>query len=113
MANKAKHAFGSEANVDTALQNGTLDAYDILFLDEKKIGWINRDGEKVILEPPKEILFLEELPEQGEPDVLYVLKTSPRQLAIWNGDSYDLIMKEVTDEMIQTKIDNALEIVEF
>lgn len=41
MANKAKHAFGSEANVDTALQNGTLDAYDILFLDEKK-DWLDQ-----------------------------------------------------------------------
>lgn len=37
MANKAKHAFGSEANIDSALANGTLDAYDILFLNEKKL----------------------------------------------------------------------------
>lgn len=49
---KSKHAFGSEANVDAALAQGLIDAYDILFLDEKKIGWIDRDGNKVIPETP-------------------------------------------------------------
>ena len=31
---KSKHAFGSEANVDSALENGIIDAYDILYLSE-------------------------------------------------------------------------------
>lgn len=47
---RSKHAFGSEANVDAALQSGAIDAYDILFLNEKKIGWIDKDGNKVIVE---------------------------------------------------------------
>lgn len=47
---RSKHAFGSEANVDSALASGAIDAYDILFLNEGKIGWIDKDGKKVIVE---------------------------------------------------------------
>lgn len=51
MAMKAKHAFGSESKVAEALAAGKIDSYDILFLDEKKVGWVNKDGEVVIAEP--------------------------------------------------------------
>lgn len=51
MADKARHAFGSEANISEALAAGKIDAYDILFLDEKKVGWIDKNGEVVIAEP--------------------------------------------------------------
>ena len=50
MADKARHAFGSEAKISEALAAGVIDAYDILFLDEKKVGWITKDGEVVIAE---------------------------------------------------------------
>lgn len=51
MAMKAKHAFGSEKNLQSALSSGKIDAYDILFLDEKKVGWVNKNGEIIIAEP--------------------------------------------------------------
>ena len=44
---KAKHAFGSLADVEKALLAGKIDKYDILFLDgdtEPKIGWIDAKG---------------------------------------------------------------------
>lgn len=47
----ARHAFGSEAKIEEALSIGKIDAYDILFLDEKKVGWVDRDGNVVIAEP--------------------------------------------------------------
>ena len=50
MADKARHAFGSEAKIQEALAAGVIDAYDILFLDEKKVGWVTKDGEVVIAE---------------------------------------------------------------
>ncbi len=50
MADKARHAFGSETKIAEALAAGKIDAYDILFLDEKKVGWITKDGEVVIAE---------------------------------------------------------------
>lgn len=47
MPNQARHAFGSLADVQAALSQGKINAYDILFLDgdtEPKIGWIDRNG---------------------------------------------------------------------
>lgn len=62
---KSRHAFGSEANVDSALEQGLIDAYDILFLEEGKIGWITADGEKVIVDNADELAELEaQLKEQ-------------------------------------------------
>lgn len=51
MALKAKHAFGSEKDISKALSEGKIDAFDILFLDEKKIGWVTKNNEVVIAEP--------------------------------------------------------------
>lgn len=111
MADRAKHAFGSEVNVDSALESGILDAYDILFLDEKKIGWINKNGEKVIL--PKSIQIVDELPETGETDVLYIINTTPKELKYFDGTDFQPVLTEMTDEVIDGKIDDALAIVEF
>lgn len=47
MADRARHAFGNLEGVDSALQSGTIDAYDILFLDGEtnpKVGWIDKNG---------------------------------------------------------------------
>lgn len=41
---KSKHAFGSEKDISKALSTGAIDAYDILFLDEGKIGWVDSEG---------------------------------------------------------------------
>lgn len=52
MANRAKHAFGMLENIDSALSNGTINAYDILFVKDANgkpyVGWIDKDGNKVI-----------------------------------------------------------------
>ena len=48
MANKTKHAFGARANIETAKQAGTIDAYDVLHLDNGEFGWIDKDGNTVI-----------------------------------------------------------------
>lgn len=47
---KARHAFGSEKDIQKALADGKINEYDILFLDEKKVGWITKDNEVVIAE---------------------------------------------------------------
>ena len=76
---KSRHAFGSEANVDAAIDQGLVDAYDILFLKEGKIGWIDGEGKKVILEDKQQIVRVEELPVQnGDMGVVYV----------YNDDAY-------------------------
>lgn len=44
----SKHAFGSKASIDTAKANGTINERDILYLDNREIGWIDKDGKTVI-----------------------------------------------------------------
>lgn len=48
MANISKHAFGSKENVDAAKQSGAIDEFDVLFLDNHEIGWIDKSGNTVI-----------------------------------------------------------------
>ena len=54
---RSKHAFGSSANLDKVVSEGLVDAFDILFLDSDtdnpKIGWLDKNGEVVILKDEK------------------------------------------------------------
>lgn len=45
---KSKHAYGSRENIEVAKQEGKIDTYDVLFLDNGEIGWINADGKTKI-----------------------------------------------------------------
>lgn len=57
MVEKVRHAFGNSANVESALESGAIDAYDILLLDgdtdNPKIGWVDKNGKAVILKDEK------------------------------------------------------------
>lgn len=44
----SKHAFGSKASIETAKANGLINERDVLFLDNREIGWITKDGETVM-----------------------------------------------------------------
>ena len=63
MAEKAKHAFGALENIDSALSAGKIDAYDILFVKDSNgkpyVGWIDKDGNKVVVDDSKELTELE------------------------------------------------------
>ena len=48
MATVSKHAFGNKANIESAKTNGTIDSHDILFLDNREIGWVAKDGTTVM-----------------------------------------------------------------
>lgn len=48
MALISKHAFGSKENVDNAKSTGAINAHDILFLDNREIGWVAKDGSTVM-----------------------------------------------------------------
>lgn len=57
MADRARHAFGSSDRVAESIANGVIDSYDILFLDgdtdNPKIGWVDKNGNPVILKDEK------------------------------------------------------------
>lgn len=82
---KSKHAFGSEANVDTALSSGLIDAFDVLFLDEGKIGWVDKNGNKVILEDKKQVMTVTGLPSTGTSDIIYIYNS---KMYIWDGTQF-------------------------
>lgn len=64
MADKARHAFGTLENIDSALSSGTIDAYDILFVKDANgtpyVGWIDKNGQKVICDNSVDLSGIEE-----------------------------------------------------
>lgn len=87
MANRAKHAFGTLENIDAALSIGKIDAYDILFVKDAEgkpyVGWIDKDGNKVIVQEDEKIVRVAELPTvDGNSDVIYIYNNEGY---IWDG----------------------------
>lgn len=60
--NRARHAFGALENIDQALSVGKIDSYDILFVKDANgkpyVGWIDKDGNKVICDDSAEFAEL-------------------------------------------------------
>lgn len=48
MATYSKHAFGSKENIESAKESGAIGPQDVLFLDNREIGWIAKDGTTVM-----------------------------------------------------------------
>lgn len=73
---KSRHAFGNSENLQNALNLGSIDAYDILFLDgdtEPKLGWIDKNGIVRLVQDKVQIIRVEELPvENGDENVVYI-----------------------------------------
>ena len=135
---KSRHAFGSSGNIDSAIDQGLVDAYDILFLDgdtEPKVGWLDKNGVVRLVEDKKQVVHVNELPAaDGDANVIYIYNNEGY---IWNGTecvslskSSDLTtlenqvtnletqMQEKVDatavqNMIKEYSDSATEVVEF
>lgn len=108
---KSRHAFGSEANIQVALEKGLIDAYDILFLKEGKIGWIDAEGNPFILEDKAGVVTVDALPEVGKADMVYICKN---KLYFWDGTEFVAPIDEIgiSPEEVDNKIDAAIEVAE-
>lgn len=111
MALKAKHAYGNSANLSAALEAGTIDAYDILFLDgdtDPKIGWVDADGIIRIVDnvATTNIVEGDSLPEVGETGQIYIFN---EEAYVYNGAEYVSISKSADlsalEAEIATKVD--------
>ena len=51
MANLSKHAFGAKADIETAKGDGSIDEFDVLFLDNGEVGWLDKNKNTVINTP--------------------------------------------------------------
>lgn len=47
----SKNAFGNKDNIEAAKIAGSIDEYDILYLDNGEVGWINKDKKTIINTP--------------------------------------------------------------
>lgn len=105
--NKAKHAFGTIEKIDEALSAGTIDSYDILFVKDANgkpfVGWIDKDGNKVIVEEEDEIIVVdgEYLPDVGEVGKIYVHGSDAY---VWNGEEFVNLCKPTDVSALETEI---------
>lgn len=51
MANLSKHAFGSKENIETAKAAGSIDEFDVIFMDNGEVGWLDKNNNTVINTP--------------------------------------------------------------
>lgn len=137
---KARHAFGNSENLQSAIDSGAIDAYDILFLDgdtEPKVGWIDKNGVIRIVEDKVQIVRVGELPtENGDENVVYIYNNegyiwdSTNEQCVPMAKSEDLTVLETqitelntqmeakvdattVQNMIEKYYESAIEIVEF
>lgn len=108
---KSRHAFGSEVNIQAALEQGLIDAYDILFLKEGKIGWIDADGKPFILEDKSGVVSVDVLPETGKTNMVYICNS---KLYFWDGGKFVAPIDEIgiSSEEVDDKIDAAMDTAE-
>lgn len=135
---KSKHAFGNSANLQSALDSGAIDTYDILFLDgdtDPKVGWVDKNG--VVRMVDNDCIIIvegESLPETGEVGKMYVFA---EEGYFWNGTEFKPVSKsadlsalegqlseletqintkvdvETVETMIKEQVESGYEIIEF
>lgn len=114
---KARHAHGSSSNVDSAIAAGTINAFDVLFLDsdtDPKIGWVTKEGKKIILEDKAQIVRVDSLPTaDGDENVVYLYNNEG---FVWDGiqcvpmaKSADLTNLETQVTTLKTQMDEKVD----
>lgn len=101
---KARHAYGTSANLQAALAAGTIDVYDILFLDgdtDPKIGWVDKNGNAVIVSQDEYVQVVDALPEIGEEGVIYVFG---EEGYVWSGTEFVSLSKSVDLSALEAEI---------
>ena len=106
MANKAKHAYGSRANLAAAIEAEKVDAYDILFLngegESPAVGWIDKEGNPVIVGCEEQVIRVTELPTiDGKEDVVYIYNN---EAYIWDGEKCTSICKPTDVSALQSQV---------
>ena len=105
MADKAKFAYGSLAGLDAALQNGAVDAFDLLCLYDDgvaRIGWVDKNGNPVLVDVPEDkVVVVDTLPETGVTGSIYVFN---EEAYIWNGTKFTNLCKPTDVTELQEQI---------
>ena len=114
---KSRFAFGSSESLNSAIDNGLIDAYDILFLDgdtEPKVGWLDKNGILRMVKNKDQVIRVKELPViDGDESVVYIYNNEGY---IWDGrqcislsKSDDLITLENQVAELEAQIDGKID----
>lgn len=115
MAQKARLAYGTLEGVDAAIESGTLDSYDVLFLKDAEgkafVGWIDKNGNKVIVENEGEnnLVRVLELPtENGDTNVIYIYNNEGY---IWDDTAKKCVSLAKSADLVdlETKIEDKVD----
>lgn len=102
---RSKHAFGNSNSLNAALEAGKIDAFDVLFLDgdtNPKIGWIDRNGNPVIVETGEnDVVRVEALPESGEEGKIYIFGEDGY---FWDGTKFINLCKPTDVTELESSI---------
>ena len=102
---KARHAYGKSESLQTALTSGTIDAYDILFLDgdtQPKIGWVKKDGTPVIVDNEPRVVKVDSLPtDDAKEGVVYLFEDNAY---FWNGTGFVCISKSADLSALEAEV---------
>lgn len=121
MADKARHAFGMLENIDSALSSGAIDAYDILFVknaDGKPlVGWIDKDGNKVIVDDSAELNALaEEIATKvssADIEAAIATKANVSDVEALEAQLEAKVDVETVETLIKEHTESAYEVIEF
>lgn len=110
MADRARFAYGSKANVEAAIESGAVDAYDFLCLngenERPSLGWVDKNGNPVYVECVKYIEVVSALPEVGEEGILYMLEGKGY---VWYNEAFVPMSESVDlselEAEVATKVD--------
>lgn len=104
---RSKHGFGLLENIDQALLEGKVDAYDILFVKDRAgnpyVGWIDKDGQKVIIKGEEKVIVVdgEALPKVGEVGKIYIFNDEGY---FWNGNKFVSFSKQVDISEFESRL---------
>lgn len=96
MADKAKFAFGSLANLESGIAAGKIDEFDLLCLVDDgvaRLGWLDRNKQPVILDTEPRVVAVDALPTTGESGIIYIVG---EVVYIWAGGKF-IAISESTD----------------
>ena len=115
MATKAKHAFGMLENVDAAISSGKINEYDIIFAKDANgkpyVGWVDKDGKKVICDDSAELAELEKQLEAElatKADAEEVKAEIATKVGVEEVDAKIKTVKDYTDGKVESAVEAAM-----
>lgn len=93
MAMLSKNAFGSREKIENAMSSGLIDEYDILYLDNGEIAWVDK-SKNIVFNTPR---------TQGD------IEVSDGGMVIKSGQTLDEAIKEITQAILPKIKESTLE----